>query len=345
MLDIEVVASACSGAKQVIYFSAFTEQGWIDGLDAAVHDTVCKPSVASVSWGLAEGEDIWTSQAMAAINDTLKAAAALGMPVCIASGDDGSDDQVGDGRAHVNFPAASPYVLCVGGTMLPRKGTTLTEATWKEGDGLRKDRGGATGGGVSTVLARPVWQNVHIASVNPGAIDGRVVPDVSANAAGSTGYFTVVGGRLQVSGGTSAATPLWAALIARINVARAAAAKGKVGYLTPLLYQANNNTSSQPLGAVACKDIAQSDNVPAWRVAITPGSFSTPLPAGAAHRGTSLLNCCHDLAQLLGRGLRTTDWTRSMRVEDRKNASPPRDALSLSGEHRSFALAGMDLNH
>jgi kumamolisin len=261
MLDIEVVAGACPGAKQVVYFSNFTEQGWIDALDAAVHDTLCKPTVVSISWGLAEGEDIWTGQAMTAINDTLKAAAALGMPVCIASGDDGSDDQVGDGRAHVNFPAASPYALCVGGTMLPRRGATITEVTWKEGDGLRKDRGGATGGGVSAVLARPAWQNVHVASVNPGAIDGRVVPDVSANAAGSTGYFMVVGGRPQVSGGTSAAAPLWAALIARVNVARAAAAKGKVGYLTPLLYQANSNTTGQPLGAVACKDITQGDNV------------------------------------------------------------------------------------
>ncbi len=260
MLDIEVVAGACPGAKQVVYFSNFTEQGWIDALDAAVHDSVRRPAVVSISWGLAEGEDIWTAQAMTAINDTLKAAAALGMPVCIASGDDGSDDQVGDGRAHVDFPSSSPYALCVGGTMLPRKGGVLTEVAWKEGDGLRKDRGGATGGGVSTTFARPAWQDVNIPSVNPGAIDGRVVPDVAANAAGSTGYFMVVGGQEQVSGGTSASTPLWAALIARVNVARAAEGKANIGYLTPLLYQANPNTGGQPLGSAACNDVTLGDN-------------------------------------------------------------------------------------
>jgi kumamolisin len=58
-----------------------------------------------------------------------------------------------------------------------------------------------------------------------------------------------------VSGGTSAATPLWAGLLARLQQA------GKsVGYFTPRLYQATSKTGGKPLGAVACKDITQGAN-------------------------------------------------------------------------------------
>jgi kumamolisin len=48
------------GASIVIYFAPFTEQGWVDVITTAVNDTVHKPSVISLSWGFAEGNDIWT---------------------------------------------------------------------------------------------------------------------------------------------------------------------------------------------------------------------------------------------------------------------------------------------
>jgi kumamolisin len=260
MLDVEVVAGVCPRSTLAVYFSNFTEKGWVDVLDAALHDRANKPSVLSISYGLAEGTNIWTGQAMQAVNDTLKEAAALGVPVCIAAGDDGSDDQVGDGAAHVDFPSTSPFVLCVGGTALKKgNGSAFTETTWFDGDGLRADGGGSTGGGVSEVFARPTWQkNVGIASVNPHAPAGRCVPDVAADAAGSTGYFMVSQGNPQVSGGTSAAAPLWAALLARLI------ANGKtLGFFTPLLYQANAKTAGQPLGAAALRDITTGGNATA----------------------------------------------------------------------------------
>lgn len=255
MLDVEVVAAICPDAKVVGYFSNFTERGWVDCLDGAIHDATRKPGILSVSWGLAEGEDIWTAQAMQTVNDALQEAAVLGIPVCFASGDDGSDDQVQDGLAHVDFPSSSPFVLCVGGTSLNKKNNT--EVVWKEGDGLRKDQGGSGGGGVSTVFPRPTWQQaINITSVNPGKMQGRVVPDVSANAAGNTGYFTVANGSQGIVGGTSAAAPLWAALLARLNTAR----NKTVGFITPLLYQANPKTGGKPLGQAALKDITKGDN-------------------------------------------------------------------------------------
>jgi kumamolisin len=259
MLDIEVAAAVCPGATLAVYFSNFTEQGWVDVIDAALNDAHNNPGVLSISYGLAEGtQDIWTPQAMSAVNDAMKEAAARGIPVCISAGDDGSDDQVGDGAAHVDFPSSSPYVLSVGGTTLPKNGT---ETVWFEGDGLRKDQGGSTGGGVSSVYPPPDWQKqsgIAIASVNPQAPAGRCIPDVSANAAQKTGYFLVAQGQQNVAGGTSAATPLWAALIARVM-----ASGKKVGFLTPLFYQANARTGGKTLGAAACNDITSGNNATA----------------------------------------------------------------------------------
>jgi kumamolisin len=258
MLDVEVVAGVCPKAHIVVYFAEWSEQGWITALDAVMQDKTNDPGVVSVSWGSAEDSDIWTDQAMAQTNEIFQAAAMLGITVCIAAGDDGSSDAVGDGHAHADFPGSSPYVLSVGGTTIPSKGGTGPDVTWKEGDGLRNDGGGSTGGGISAIFPRPPWQEaITIASVNPGAIAGRVVPDVAANADwNASPYLLVVDGKMQPNGGTSAATPLWASLITLINAARG---QGKrIGYLTPLLYQ--NAAGGSTLGAAGCTDIVSGDN-------------------------------------------------------------------------------------
>jgi kumamolisin len=258
MLDVEVVAGVCPAAAIAVYFSTFDESGWVAAIDTAVHDKTNPLTVLSISWGF--GEDApggWSEGAIDAINDTLQAAALLGVSICVAAGDDGSDDQVGDGHAHVDFPSSSPFVLGVGGTTL-RKNTAggVVETAWKDGDGLRQDNGGSTGGGVSVHFPRPDWQTVNIPSVNPGSIDGRVVPDVAADASANTGYWTVVDGQGGASGGTSAAAPLWAALIARINAGLGNG--GPVGYLTPLLYKPV--AGGAVLGATGCRDITSGDN-------------------------------------------------------------------------------------
>ena len=91
--------------------------------------------------------------------------------------------------------------------------------------------------------------------MDPSARGGRIIPDVAADAAGSTGYFTVSQGTPGVVGGTSAATPLWAGLLVRISQA------GKnVGFLTPRLYKATSTTSGKSLGSVACRDITSGSN-------------------------------------------------------------------------------------
>ena len=233
MLDIEVAASLAPGAKLVVYFAPFTEQGWVDAVTTAVHDTQHKPSVLSVSWGFTEGQDIWTSQAVKAVNQAFQAAAVMGMTICVASGDDGSEDQLTDGHAHVDFPASSPYVLACGGTYLEvSNGVRTGERVWNNGE--RANGGGAGGGGISDMNALPSWQQGIVPpSVNPNHHVGRGVPDVAGNADENSGYTILVDGQVVGNvGGTSAVSPLWSALIARLNQQL-----GKpVGYITPLLY-------------------------------------------------------------------------------------------------------------
>jgi kumamolisin len=261
MLDIEVVAGVCPKATIVVYFAAFTEQGWISILDAATQDKTNNPGVISASWGYAEDNYIWTEQAMTQINATMQDAAMLGVTVCVAAGDDGSSDAVTDGNAHVGSPSSSPYALAVGGTTIPSKTSSAKDTVWFEGDGLRADNGGSTGGGVSTMFARPTWQSkIKITSVNSGSIEGRAVPDIAANADWTKSpYLLVVDGSSQGNGGTSAATPLWASLITLINAERGSA--GRVGYLSPLLYAPPSGSGSgSTVGTLGCTDVTSGSN-------------------------------------------------------------------------------------
>ena len=258
MLDVEVVAGACPKATIAVYFAQFTEEGWVAVLDKALQDKANNPRILSVSWGYAEKAETWTKAAMKQVNEALKEAAMLGVTVCVAAGDDGSSDALQDGHAHVDFPSSSPYVLAVGGTTIPVKGGSKPDIVWFEGDGLRADNGGSTGGGVSAVFPRPSWQHgIEVKSVNPQAIVGRCVPDLAANADwNASPYLLVVDGGAQPNGGTSAATPLVAALIARINAHRDPG--NPVGYLTPLLYQAA--AGGPTVGAAGCTDIVDGGN-------------------------------------------------------------------------------------
>jgi kumamolisin len=229
-LDIEVAGAVAPGAGFVVYFSNFTEQGWVDAVTTAVHDSVHRPSILSISWGFAEGQQIWSAQAIQAVNEAFQAAAAMGVTVCCAAGDDGSRDQVDDGRAHCDFPASSAYVLACGGTTLQSSGGKIaSETVWNDGPS-----GGATGGGISDSIDLPTWQdNAHVPpSVNPGGRIGRGLPDVAGDADPNTGYQILADGQAATVGGTSAVAPLWAGLIARINQKLGT----PVGFLNPLLY-------------------------------------------------------------------------------------------------------------
>jgi len=229
MLDIEVAAAVAPKATIAVYFAPNTTAGFLDAITKAVHDDVHKPSVISISWGMAESN--WTAQAMTQYDQAFQAAAAMGVTVCVAAGDSGSSDGVGDGQPHVDFPASSPNVLACGGTKLLAAGATTiaSETVWNEGATTS-----ATGGGVSGFFALPAYQAGAGVPVSAGAGGkaGRGVPDVAGDADPATGYDVRVDGQNMVIGGTSAVAPLWAGLVALLNQQLG----HPVGFLNPMLY-------------------------------------------------------------------------------------------------------------
>lgn len=241
MLDIEVAASVAPGAKVVVYFAPNTDQGFIDAITTAVHDTTNNPSVLSISWG--GPESTWTQQSLTALDAACQSAAALGITITAAAGDDGATD--GSKGNNVDFPASSPHVLACGGTKLDASGATIvSEVVWNE----LANQEGATGGGVSNVFPLPAWQaNANVPS--PGVkTGGRGVPDVAGDADPTTGYTIRVDGQTSVIGGTSAVAPLWAGLVAVANQQLGT----KVGFIQPAIYAAK--------AASAFSDITQGSN-------------------------------------------------------------------------------------
>jgi kumamolisin len=242
LLDIEIAGAIASGANIVVYFGENTTQGFLDAITKAIHDSTNNPTVISISWGSAESN--YTAQAVNAYDQAFQDAKALGVTICVASGDDGSTDNQTDGQAHVDFPAASPNVLACGGTFLNYSGGVIqTETVWNEGTG-----NGASGGGISEVFPVPGYQSG--ANV-PGSVNtqfaGRGVPDVSGDADPASGYKVLIDGQSTVVGGTSAVAPLWAALIAILNQQLGK----KVGFINPLLYS---------LGPTLFHDIVEGNN-------------------------------------------------------------------------------------
>jgi kumamolisin len=231
-LDIEVAGSIAPGAGIKVFFAPNTDQGFIDAVTTAVNDSAV--TLISISWG--GPESTFTSQSITTFNQAFQDAGTMGKTVFAAAGDSGSSDGQSDGANHVDFPAASPYVVGCGGTTLEANVATDTitsEVVWNE----TANNEGATGGGVSDYFPKPSYQNsVNVPSpAQPGG--GRGVPDVAADADPVTGYQVLIDESSSTIGGTSAVAPLYAGLFARINQALLQKAKSRVGFVNPALYQ------------------------------------------------------------------------------------------------------------
>lgn len=234
MLDIEVAGAVVPKANFAVYFAPNNgDKGFIDAITAAVHDTERNPSVISISWGGPEPAPNTDQMNLNAFHELFVAAGALGITVCIASGDHGTADLDAanwDGHIHVDHPACDDAVLGCGGTQI----VNGTDVVWNDGtpfDSSASGGGGwASGGGISEDFAVPSYQTAlnTVVSIDDGK-PGRGVPDIAMSA---TDYFTRVDRQEGPSGGTSAVAPLMAALVALLNQA-----KGKnVGFLNPFLY-------------------------------------------------------------------------------------------------------------
>jgi len=236
VLDIEVAGAVAPGAKLVVYFAPNTTNGFIDAVKAAAHDTVRKPSVISISWGGPENP-AESKQFLDGLGEAIRDAAAMGVTVCVAAGDNGSADMADgwDGKPHADFPASNPFSLACGGTNLKAEnGRISAESVWNGGPS-----GGSSGGGVSAVFPLPSYQSGARVPKSPANFAGRGVPDVAGDADPATGYQIFLNGSATTIGGTSAVAPLMAGLIALINEATTKKFHKTVGFINPLIYSAS----------------------------------------------------------------------------------------------------------
>jgi subtilase family serine protease len=211
-------AHALAPAADLLLVEARSNQ--MEDLVAAVRNaTDLGATVVTMTWGMPEQPDFRQYDILFA---------APGVAFVAASGDFGHG---------VNYPAASPRVIAVGGTVLDLDGSgrrTGKEFAWS-----------GSGGGVSSTESAPEYQRFW----DPAA-GGRSVPDVSIAASptfGFASYSTGGGGTgwRQVMG-TSVGAVLWAALIALINQRI-----GRIVETAAPLYKAANAAGGRPFDNIA----------------------------------------------------------------------------------------------
>jgi len=198
------------------------------------------------------GESSWTKTEVSSVNSALTYAAAHHVTVVVASGDYGA---IGNGsstaRREVSLPASDPWALAAGGSTLianPTTGAYQHETAWNTPSGSPD----ASGGGFSRLFARPSYQNGV-----PRIGASRGVPDVAGEATGSSGMalaFTAPGGGAELigAGGTSAAAPFWAGLIALADQQ----AGHPLGFVNPAIYR----IAQSPMYHEAFHDITTGNN-------------------------------------------------------------------------------------
>ncbi len=232
ILDIEIIAAIVPEADIRVYFAENSDLGFYSSIDQAINDNC---SIISISWGGPEAS--WDASFLNSYNKLFQKAVNKNITILTAAGDQGSSD--GIAGINVDFPGSSPYALSCGGTNLQAANNVIVNETVWNVDPTQS----ATGGGISKVFTMPDYQTgLKIVSNNK-----RMVPDISANADPNTGYIVYGEGSTMVVGGTSAVSPLWSGLLARINQIN----KKNVGFIQPLIYKSQG---------AACRDITVGNN-------------------------------------------------------------------------------------
>lgn len=146
-----------------------------------------------------------------------------------------------DGIFNPSFPGGCPYILSVGATQV-KNHTSVFDANPE----MACEEVIYSGGGFSNVFDMPAYQKGAVSTFlqdhtppysskrynNTGTT--RAFPDVSANGAN---YRVALEGGYSLVYGTSASAPVFAAILARLNEARARIGKGPVGFVNPTFYE------------------------------------------------------------------------------------------------------------
>ncbi|MBS1799478.1 MAG: Ig-like domain repeat protein [Acidobacteria bacterium] len=276
MLDVEWSGAVAPNAT--IKFVTVGNSSTTDVDDALIYAVSNNSSVAasiiSISYG--NCESLWGQASINTLNLTLQQANAQGITVVAASGDSGATDCDSGGLASqglaVDFPSSSPFVTGTGGTMFSgdvgnssqywnssnsSNGSNsytgsaksyIPESPWNETSSTTGlTAGGAGGGGASAFFAKPSWQT-GMGVPNDAARD---TPDISLTAAAShdpyivcaqsscVNGFTSSSGVYNVVGGTSAAAPSFAGMLALLEQKLGT---GGLGNVNPMLYGILNST-------------------------------------------------------------------------------------------------------
>ena len=269
-LDTEWAGAMAPGAASRLYLS----QNVCDCFTQIQNELPSYPAmtVVSVSFGTIESSD--PPSFLRSFSQTMASFAAAGVSVLAASGDAGSNPNGGTGPGNysaaqplaVSYPASDPSVTGVGGTTAGFTGNWnfTGEVVWNQ---LATSTPSASSGGVSGYFAKPSWQTGGSVLASQTM---RCVPDVAAVSDSNltsvnlgpkflpftgtdVGALIYMGGALKTVNGTSLSCPIWAAITATINQARAAGGQGPIGLLNPALY---------PLaGTGAFNDVTSGTNV------------------------------------------------------------------------------------
>jgi kumamolisin len=266
VLDLEIIHAVAPKAKLVVYLSAPDFGHGERAFDQLVTDHL--GSVISESLGSCEPDTpSGARNVYASIQDR---AVVLGISHFVASGDSGAYTCGVDQEAAGSFPSTLPTVTAVGGTSVFESATGVYYKEYAWGSPLDQSGGG---GGASQFYAIPSYQKNEAKSAGKGQ---RQVPDVSADADPSTGFHIIFGGRDGQAGGTSAATPLWAATVALINQDLKQKGLREVGFANPALYWMGENASRlspQPFHDVTAGNNLGFDAAVGWDFATGWGSM------------------------------------------------------------------------
>ena len=249
VLDLEIIHAVAPKAQLVVYVSAADFGHGDRAFDQLVTDHL--GSIISESLGACEPDTpSGHRDAYSSISDR---SVAEGMSHFVATGDNGAYTCGEDHDPAGSFPSTLPTVTAVGGTTVfeSTQGLYFKEAAW----GSPLDESG-TGGGASLYYPVPAYQK-NVAQ--PAGHGLRQVPDVAADADPSSGFHIVFGGHEGQAGGTSAATPLWAATVALINQDLKKKGMREVGFANPALYWMGDNQSK--LAAKPFHDVTTGNNL------------------------------------------------------------------------------------
>jgi hypothetical protein len=289
-LDAEYAGALARGATVKLVVSASTASG--DGAFLSAQYIVNNnlSPVLSMSFGICEAQ--MGASGNAYINALWQQAAAQGITVLVAAGDSGAAGcdsataSTATAGLAVNAICSTPYSTCVGGTEFndtanPSLYWSSSNASETQVSALRYipetvwNESGATatgmdlwagGGGSSTIYAKPAWQT----GKGVPADGKRDVPDLSLSAAGHDGYMIVLGGVDSVVGGTSAATPTLAGVLAL--VAQSTGVRQGTANSTLYALAANQNSG----GAAVFHDVAAGNNSVPGLVGYSAGAGYDP---------------------------------------------------------------------